>query len=111
VRLRIRANQGHSVTVDLELPVAVPPDVLYHGTASRFRAAIERDGLRRRARHHVHLSREAATAQAVGARHGAPVILQIDARAMAQAGFEFRCSENGVWLVDSVPPQFLRVIE
>jgi putative RNA 2'-phosphotransferase len=108
--LRIRASQGHSVAVDLALPVAAPPEVLYHGTATRFRASIEREGLRRGTRHHVHLTRELATARAVGSRYGVPVILRVDARAMVQAGFDFRCSDNGVWLVDSVPPQFLEAL-
>jgi putative RNA 2'-phosphotransferase len=108
--LRIRASQGHSVAVDLELPVVAPPEVLYHGTATRFRAAIEREGLRRGTRHHVHLTGELATARAVGARYGVPVILRVDAQAMVRAGFEFRCSDNGVWLVGSVPPQFLEAL-
>lgn len=107
--LRIRANQGHSVEVDLGLPPVPPPDLLYHGTASRFREAILRDGLQRRERHHVHLTESVATATSVGQRYGQPVLLRIDARRMAAAGFEFRCSANGVWLVDSVPPEFLEV--
>ena len=103
----IRANQGHSVEVDLDLPVTDPPAVLYHGTVDRFLPAIERDGLQPMDRHHVHLSSTVDTARAVGARRGKPVILRVDAAAMAAAGFEFRVSANGVWLADTVPPAFL----
>lgn len=107
--LCIRANQGHSIEVDLGLPPVPPPDKLYHGTASRFRDAILRDGLQRRERHHVHLTESEATAMSVGQRYGQPVLLCIDARRMAAAGYEFRCSANGVWLVDNVPAEFLEV--
>lgn len=105
--LRIRANQGHSVAVDLALPVTVPPDVLYHGTASRFIASIMKEGLRPGSRHHVHLSANTTTARTVGARHGAPVILQVMAKQMQEDGFQFFVSANGVWLCDSVPPTYL----
>lgn len=106
----IRANQGHSVAVDLELTPATPPAVLYHGTGHRAVAAILQTGLSKMARHHVHLSGDVETAQAVGARHGRPVVFAVDAAAMQQAGFAFYRSENGVWLVDSVPPQYLRQV-
>ncbi|OLF13882.1 RNA 2'-phosphotransferase [Actinophytocola xinjiangensis] len=104
---RIRANQGHTVAVDLDLPVATPPDVLYHGTAHRFRDAIAREGLRPMDRHDVHLSADPETARRVGARHGTPVVLRVDAAAMGAAGHTFRVSANGVWLVGAVPPEFL----
>jgi putative RNA 2'-phosphotransferase len=104
---RIRANQGHSVAVELDLPVASPPEVLYHGTVDRFLPAIERDGLKPMKRHHVHLSPTMDTATAVGARRGKPVILRVDAAAMTAAGFEFRLSANGVWLAETVPPAYL----
>lgn len=103
----IRASQGHSVEVDLDLPVTEPPAVLYHGTVDRSLPAIERDGLKPMKRHHVHLSATVDTARAVGARRGKPVILQVDAAGMAAAGFEFRVSANGVWLAESVPPAYL----
>ncbi|HEY9663104.1 MAG TPA: RNA 2'-phosphotransferase [Allocoleopsis sp.] len=106
----IRANQGHSVEVDLLLEPQIPPDVLYHGTGEQSVPAILQAGLIKMARHHVHLSREVETARKVGIRHGRPVILAIDAAAMQQAGFTFYCSDNGVWLVDEVPPQYLSVI-
>lgn len=103
----IRANQGHTVRVDLDLPVAEPPLVLYHGTPSTSLPTIERDGLKPMKRHHVHLSATVDTARAVGARRGESVVLRVDAAAMAAAGFEFRVSANGVWLVDHVPPGHL----
>ena len=104
----IRANQGHSTEVDLQLETAVPPDVLYHGTGQKSVPAILTGGLKKMSRHHVHLSRDVETARKVGARHGAPVVFVVDTKAMIAAGFEFYCSENGVWLVDSVPPDYLR---
>ncbi|MEK6238407.1 MAG: RNA 2'-phosphotransferase [Planctomycetales bacterium] len=105
---RIRANQGHSVEVDLELEAVVPPDVLYHGTPSGVAATILEEGLLKMKRHHVHLSRDVATAEKVGARRGRPVILTVDAAEMHSDGLVFYCSENGVWLVDHVPPRYLR---
>jgi putative RNA 2'-phosphotransferase len=108
---RIRANQGHSVEVDLDLPVSVPPAYLYHGTVSRSLDAIRAEGLRPMNRHHVHLSPDRETATRVGARRGKPVVLSVDAAAMQEAGHEFRVSANGVWLVDRVPPPFLRFPE
>jgi putative RNA 2'-phosphotransferase len=108
---RIRANQGHSVGVDLGLPVAEPPAVLYHGTPDRNLASIQRDGLRRGSRHDVHLSADVATARRVGARRGRAVVLAVDTAGMVAAGHEFRVSANGVWLVDAVPPAYLRVVD
>ncbi|TWE23045.1 putative RNA 2'-phosphotransferase [Prauserella muralis] len=105
---RIRASQGHSVAVDLGLPTATPPPLLYHGTVERFLPAILREGLRPQRRHDVHLSAAPATAASVGARRGTPVILEVGARAMAADGHEFRLSANGVWLTRHVPPRFLR---
>jgi putative RNA 2'-phosphotransferase len=105
--LSIRANQGHTVAVDLGLTATVPPHVLYHGTADRHLASIFREGLRPMARQDVHLSADTETATRVGARHGRPVVLTVNAAAMAAAGHEFRLSENGVWLTDAVPPQYL----
>lgn len=109
--LRIRANQGHSVEVDLQLEPAAPPDVLYHGTVAKFLAAILETGLQKMARHHVHLSPDVETARKVGMRRGKPVVLSIDACRMAGAGFEFFLSANGVWLVDRVPPEYLSQLE
>jgi putative RNA 2'-phosphotransferase len=108
---RIRANQGHSVEVNLQLSRTAPPAVLFHGTPERFVGAILREGLKKIARHHVHLSADAETATRVGARRGTPVVLAIDAAAMAVAGHAFFVSANGVWLTDHVPPEFLRLAE
>lgn len=105
---RIRANQGHTVEVDLGLPDAEPPAYLFHGTVSRSVAAIRTEGLRPMARHAVHLSPDRETAARVGARRGKPVVLTVDAGAMRRAGHVFRVSDNGVWLVGHVPPGFLR---
>lgn len=101
---RIRARQGHSVAVDLDLPPVPPPDVLYHGTVERFLGAILSEGLKPQARHHVHLSADIETANKVGQRRGKPVILTIDAAAMAADGAVFFVTSNGVWLTDHVPP-------
>ncbi len=106
--LCIRANQGHSVEVDLALAPVEPPAVLFHGTVARFLDAIRREGLRAGERTHVHLSADVTTAKKVGARRGAPVILEVDAAAMHRAGLQFFCSANGVWLTAAVPPQYLR---
>jgi putative RNA 2'-phosphotransferase len=108
--LRIRANQGHTVEIDLGLPAVKPPDMLFHGTARRFLDAILDMGLERRARHHVHLTANRSTAIAVGTRYGAPVLLRVDAKQMAGDGFEFRCSANGVWLAEAVPAKYLEVM-
>jgi putative RNA 2'-phosphotransferase len=107
---RIRANQGHSVEVDLQLESVVPPNVLYHGTGEKSVESIIQTGLVKMSRHHVHLSQDLATAKTVGARHGKPVIFAVDAEGMHQAGYKFYCSDNGVWLVDAVPPEYLRKI-
>ena len=105
---RIRANQGHSVEVDLQLEPVEPPPVLYHGTAEPWVSAILRDGLLKMRRHHVHLSGDVETARRVGMRHGKPVILTIDTAAMRAAGILFYRSDNGVWLVDNVPAEYMR---
>ncbi|HEV2237138.1 MAG TPA: RNA 2'-phosphotransferase [Ktedonobacterales bacterium] len=105
---RIRASQGHSVTVNLGLEPATPPAVLYHGTGAGSVPAIERAGLLKMRRQHVHLSADIATARTVGARHGVPVIFLVDTAAMARDSYVFYRSANGVWLVDHVPPAYLR---
>ncbi len=106
---RIRAVQGHSIDVELGHQVAEPPPVLYHGTAAHVLDAIRLEGLRKRDRHAVHLSAQADTAVAVGARHGRPVVLVVDAAAMHRDGMAFSRSDNGVWLVDAVPPKYMHV--
>lgn len=104
---RVRANQGHSVPVDLELSPATPPDTLWHGTAERFWPRIQSEGLRPQGRHHVHLSADRSTAAEVGRRFGKLVLLTVRAAALHAAGSSFYRSANGVWLVDAVPPEFL----
>ncbi|MEU5578372.1 RNA 2'-phosphotransferase [Streptomyces huasconensis] len=105
---RIRAQQGHSVSVDLGLPPAVPPAYLYHGTVAAGLAAIRAEGLRPMKRHAVHLSPDRETATRVGARRGRPLVLSIDAGAMHRDGHVFQVSGNGVWLTAAVPPRYLR---
>jgi len=105
---RIRARQGHSVEVELGYQPKAPPAVLYHGTAERFLEAIFREGLQKMSRHHVHLSATTDTARQVGGRHGKPVILEVRAQEMAEAGFQFFETDNHVWLVDSVPTQYFQ---
>lgn len=106
----IRANQGHSVEIDLQLEPVTPPDVLYHGTGQTSVESILQNGLCKMSRHHVHLTLDMATAKAVGTRHGKPVIFAVDAAAMHKAGYTFYCSDNGVWLVDHVPPEYLKQV-
>jgi len=108
---RIRANQGHSVAIDLQLPPVEPPPILYHGTGRGNVESVRRDGLLKMRRHHVHLSSDFATAVKVGARHGPPVIFAVDAAALHRAGVPFYRSENGVWLVEHVPAAYLKEIE
>lgn len=105
---RIRANQGHSVSVELGLVAAAPPEVLYHGTGAANLERIRAEGLKPMSRHDVHLSSDVDTAKRVGARKGKPVVLVVQAGAMHDADYEFRLSENGVWLVAEVPPRFLQ---
>lgn len=103
----IRANQGHSVPVDVELRRVAPPEYLYHGTCERFVPSIEEQGLRRMSRLYVHLSSDTDTAMKVGARHGKPVVLRVSAGEMERDGYAFFLSENGVWLTESVPPKYI----
>ena len=103
----IRANQGHSVEVDLQLEEREPPEILFHGTVERFLAPIMAEGLKKGKRHHVHLSKDMDTARKVGARRGKPVILQVDGARMQSQGYKFFVSANGVWLTDAVPAEFL----
>lgn len=104
---RIRANQGHSIPVELDLEPQTPPDVLYHGTALRYLDDIRGKGIERQSRQYVHLSADQKTALAVGSRHGAPLILKIHAKAMAEDGYLFYRSANGVWLCERVPWEYI----
>ena len=99
---KIRANQGHSIDIDLGLEEKTPPDILYHGTAEKYIDNIKQNGIQKRNRQYVHLSSDKQTAIKVGSRHGKPVIFKIDAKQMVMDGFKFYLSENGVWLTDYV---------
>jgi len=107
---KIRAAQGHSAkTVAMKHEPMIPPKVLYHGTATRFMESISKTGLTKQQRHHVHLCEDKATGIAVGKRYGKVVLLKVDADAMFQTGHVFYQADNGVWLTDSVPPQYLEI--
>jgi putative RNA 2'-phosphotransferase len=106
---KIRANQGHSIAIELGYIPIEPPEILYHGTAERFLSSILNIGLVKGNRHHVHMSSD-RTAHKVGSRHGKPVILEIMSIKMHQQGYQFYQSENGVWLVDHVPAIYLKVL-
>ncbi len=104
----IRANQGHSVEVELGYTATTPPAVLYHGTAEKHLPSIREKGLIKGDRHHVHLSADSDTAFRVGQRHGKPVVLLVDSGRMAEEGAIFFQSTNGVWLTDHVPADRIR---
>ena len=103
----IRANQGHSIPVDVELEKKTPPEFLYHGTGEKFVSSIDKEGLLSKSRLYVHLSKDTETAVKVGSRHGKPVVYRVAARKMADEGYEFFLSVNGVWLVKAVPAEYL----
>ncbi len=105
---RIRANQGHSIAaVDLDMPASQPPKLLYHGTVAGVIPSIQKQGLKKRSRNHVHLSTEVETARQVGARRGNSVVLGVRAGEMHAAGYKFFLSVNGVWLTEEVPASFI----
>lgn len=103
----IKAAQGHSLDVQLELEKKAPPDLLFHGTVAEALPSIERDGLSKMQRHHVHLSKDEETAVKVGSRRGKPIVLTVDAKRMSEDGFEFFISDNGVWLTERVPSEYI----
>jgi putative RNA 2'-phosphotransferase len=105
---KIRANQGHSIAIDLALEPQIPPDELYHGTATGFLDSIIGNGIKSMSRQYVHLSRTVEIAENVGKRHGKPIVLYIDAKAMYENGHRFYLSENKVWLVDYVPKEYIK---
>jgi putative RNA 2'-phosphotransferase len=106
----IRANQGHSTEVNLQLPVRTPPAILYHGTHFKAVTAILATGLQKMSRHHVHLTTNLSIAHQVGGRRGKSVVLAINALLMESNGFDFYCTDNDVWLVEVVPPQYLKLL-
>ena len=107
----IRANQGHSIPVDVELEEKIPPEQLFHGTGEKYVSSIDKQGLIPKSRLYVHISSDIETARKVGSRHGRPVVYRIDCRKMTEDGFRFFHSVNGVWLTKSVPPEYLRIID
>lgn len=107
-KTKIRANQGHSVTIELGYVAQRPPDILFHGTSLQFLPSILRTGLDKRQRHHVHLSPDIETALKVGERRGKPIVLEIDSAKMYNDQFAFYLSTNGVWLTDHVPPKYIK---
>lgn len=108
---RIRANQGHSTSVEINFERKFPPAILYHGTAEKNVPAILEKGLRKMKRHHVHLSEDRETARKVGIRYGKPVIFEIDTKTMTEENFQFYVSANGVWLAEEVPAKFLKLLK
>ncbi len=110
-KTKIRANQGHSINVDVELKETIPPETLYHGTAERFCEGIRKEGLKPMSRLYVHLSKDVETAVKVGSRHGKCVVFAVKTGEMSRQGYKFWLSENGVWLTKNVPPIFLEEIE
>lgn len=106
---QIRAVQGHSIEVNLQYVAAQPPDILFHGTATRFLNSIKTSGLIKGSRQHVHLSATEAVAFTVGARHGKPVVIPVETGRMWNDRINFFLAPNGVWLVDSVPVRYLRI--
>ncbi|MBQ2911366.1 MAG: RNA 2'-phosphotransferase [Clostridia bacterium] len=106
----IRANQGHSIPVDVELKESLPPDILYHGTGEKYVSSINDMGLIPKSRLYVHLSKDMETAVNVGKRHGKPVIYVVDSKKMAADGYKFYLSVNNVWLTKKVPVEYLRTI-
>lgn len=103
----IRANQGHSIPVDVELEEAVPPEFLWHGTGEKFASSIDEQGLIPKSRLYVHLSKDEETAKKVGSRHGKPVLYKVHSRRMSEDGYKFYLSKNGVWLTKKVPVEYL----
>ena len=104
----IRANQGHSIPVDVELEEKVPPESLWHGTGEKYVSSINAHGLIPKSRLYVHLSSDMETARKVGSRHGKPIIYEIDCRGMAEDGYHFFLSTNRVWLTKEVPVRYLK---
>ena len=106
-KTKIRARQGHSLSVDLGLSPVIPPDQLFHGTSLQSVENIQSSGVRKQNRQYVHLSPDFSTALRVGARHGKPYVFRVDAKRMNKDGYVFFFSSNGVWMVDHVPPEYL----
>lgn len=109
-KTKIRANQGHSIPVDVELAVCQPPELLYHGTGEKYCDSIMENGLLSKSRLYVHLSKDIETAKSVGEQHGTPVVFTVMSGKMFKDGYLFYCSSNGVWLTKHVPAEYLKVL-
>lgn len=107
-KTKIRANQGHSILVDVEMKEMLPPDELYHGTAERFLESIRKKGILKMNRQYVHLSADIETARTVGRRHGKPIVLVIDTRKMVEDGYPFWLSDNGVWQSEEIKWEYVK---
>ncbi len=107
-KTKIRANQGHSIHVDVEMKEMLPPDELYHGTAERFLESIRKKGILKMNRQYVHLSSDIETARTVGKRHGKPIVLVIDTRKMVEDGYHFWLSDNGVWQSEEIKWEYVK---
>ncbi len=108
-KTKIRANQGHSINIELEFKEKIPPEILYHGTSTNVLNKIFKEGILKMKRHHVHLSFDYDTAFKVGRRHGNPVVLEIKAKLMSDNGIKFFISDNGVWLTEYVPIEYIQI--
>lgn len=108
-KTKIRANQGHSIKINLELKKQKPPNILYHGTAEKYYDSIMQNGIQKRSRTHVHLSTDFQTAIEVGRRHGKPIVFKVDSKSMYEKNYEFFLSDNGVWLTFFVSNEFLSI--
>lgn len=108
-KTKIRARQGHSINVDVELKETTPPDVLYHGTATRFLDSIMKTGINKMSRNYVQLTNDIDTATTVGSRHGTPIILKVDSRKMSDDGIKFYLSNNNVWLTEYVDTKYIEI--
>ena len=106
---KIRANQGHSINVDVGLEGKQPPDILYHGTSSNYISSIIKNGINSKSRMYVHLSKDIKTAISVGKRHGKPVVLKINTKRMYKDGIKFYLSKNNVWLTKYVPSKYIKI--
>lgn len=108
-KTQIRATQGHTVKVDLDLPVSIPPDILYHGSVEKYMKSINENGLTKQKRHAVHLSSEISTAVDVAKRRGVPVLLIVDSKQMVKDGYKFYLTKNNVWLTDNIPTKYITI--
>lgn len=108
-KTKVKANQGHSIQVELGLVDTAPPEYLYHGTAEQFIDIILKEGVKPMKRHDVHLSFSKEVANSVGIRHGKSVVLRIKTKQMHKDGFTFQCTANNVWLTKHIEPKYIEM--